>query len=83
MKASIVIFTALVMSGCATVERAADASRDACRDHPTVCAIGAAVVVGSAAAIAASHGHGHVDTHKPGTATTMPVQCSSSPSLCT
>jgi hypothetical protein len=40
------LLTAALLSGCAT-----------CRDHPTACAVGTAVVVGSVAAFAASHDH--------------------------
>lgn len=66
MRALIVILAALALSACAT-----------CREHPTACAIGSAVIVGSVAATIAAHSdsRGHVQPPPPHLSNTLPVNC--------
>ncbi len=58
-----VIVSSLALSACAT-----------CRQYPTACAIGSAVVVGSVAATIAAHSNsrGHTPPHS---SNTLPVNC--------
>jgi uncharacterized protein YceK len=66
-KQLLALLLALNLGGCATIESAADASREYCETHPAACAIGGAVVVGSVAATIDAHerGTGPHPAHNP------------------
>lgn len=58
------LFAPLLLDGCAT-----------CREHPTACAIGSAVIVGSVAATIAAHSDSHGHQTPPHLSNTLPVNC--------
>jgi hypothetical protein len=69
MRHLFILAVALSLAGCAI-----------CARHPTACAIGSVVIVGSVAATIAANEHGR--SHAPGMAHISPPQCVVNPALC-
>jgi len=52
-----------------------------CAQHPAACAVGAALVAGTAVAMVNAHGHRELPTSHPSTPP-PPLSCTSNPALC-
>jgi hypothetical protein len=65
----LILAAALAAGGCVT-----------CGQHPVACAVGAALVAGTAVELAAAHGHR--DAHAPGHVTVGTPNCAATPAIC-